>query len=124
MYGVVLWSDGEKNRAVIWCEDHGNLAFFKGDHTDGPGIAGIDPGDLVQFELAEEQQMRLAFNPRLVAADEYPTLAHDLRRAGPAAAPVASLPQEKSAREVSNILPFAPPGQAETAEERRRQSAG
>lgn len=120
MYGVVLWSDGEKNRAVIWCEDHGNLAFFKGDHADEPGIAGIDPGDLVQFELTEERQMRLASNPRLVAADEYPTLAQDLRYTGP----MASLPKEKSAQDVSNIVPFAPPERAAKTKTRTQRSAG
>ena len=28
MYGVILWSDQKAQRAVIWCEDHGKLAYF------------------------------------------------------------------------------------------------
>ncbi len=28
MYGVILWSDQEAQRAVIWCEDHGKLAYL------------------------------------------------------------------------------------------------
>ena len=28
MYGVILWSDQTAQRAVIWCEDHGKLAYF------------------------------------------------------------------------------------------------
>ena len=28
MYGVVLWIDKNAQKAVIWCEDHGNLAYF------------------------------------------------------------------------------------------------
>ncbi len=42
----------------------------------------MDAGDLVQFEVHEDRHMRLACNPRLVASDEYPTLAHDLKKAG------------------------------------------
>ena len=32
MLGVVLWSDSSENNAVIWCEDHGDLAYFDGTH--------------------------------------------------------------------------------------------
>lgn len=44
--------------------------------------ADLDPGDLVQFDIREDRRMRLASNPRLVATDEYPSLAHDLKKAG------------------------------------------
>lgn len=121
MFGVVLWSDNAQNRAVIWCEDHGNLAFFKGDLADGLSGQDIDPGDLVQFDLTEERQMRLASNPRLVAADEYPTLAQDLRRAGQ---PVTSLPRSTSADGVSNIVPFTAREREAAVAHRAHQSTG
>ena len=91
MFGVVLWSDRQKNRAVIWCEDHGDLAFYKGDCGETLDSVDIEPGDLVQFTVRAERNMRLASQPRLVASDEYPTLARDLRKAGqlPDADPVA-----------------------------------
>lgn len=82
MFGVVLWSDRQRNRAVIWCEDHGDLAFFKGEGADGAENSDIEPGDLVQFDLRREKHMRLASNPRVVASEEYPTLARDLQQAG------------------------------------------
>ncbi len=82
MFGVVLWSDNSQNRAVIWCEDHGDLAFFKGDESDGRGAVHLVPGDLVQFEMQEAHNMRLAVNPRMVASDQYPTLTMDLKNAG------------------------------------------
>ncbi len=44
--------------------------------------ADLDPGDLVQFDIREDKRMRLAANPRLVASDEYPSLAQDLKNAG------------------------------------------
>ena len=82
MFGVVLWSDQIRNRAVIWCEDHGDLAFFSGDDENVMDGAAMEPGDLVQFDVRSERHMRLASNPKLVATDEYPTLANDLMKAG------------------------------------------
>lgn len=78
MYGVVLWSDRRTNRAVIWCEDHGDLAFYR-------GVAGGDvamaAGDLIEFDLREEHDMRRADMPRLVTRRSHPTLGADLKRA-------------------------------------------
>lgn len=82
MFGVVLWSDQIRKRAVIWCEDHGDLAFFSGDDETAMDGAAMEPGDLVQFDVRSERHMRLASNPKLVATDEYPTLANDLMKAG------------------------------------------
>lgn len=82
MFGVVLWSDQIRKRAVIWCEDHGDLAFFSGDGVNALDASDMEPGDLVQFDVRADRHMRLASNPRLVASDEYPTLANDLKKAG------------------------------------------
>lgn len=83
MFGVVLWSDGTDSKALIWCEDHGDLAYFNaGDDTDRVRPS-LDPGDIVQFEMTEEPQMRRAWNPRIVAEEQYPTLAHRLQNAKP-----------------------------------------
>lgn len=37
MYGVILWSDEITQKAVIWCEDHGRLAYFN------PAVDEDDP---------------------------------------------------------------------------------
>jgi len=81
MYGVVLWSDSDQDHAVIWCEDHGDLAFYTGDGASALEGDSIDPGDLVQFEISEGREMRRASRPRLVAEHSHPTLARDLKRA-------------------------------------------
>ena len=92
MYGVIIWSDQALGRAVIWCEDHGDLAFYGGE-TDSPMTGSpLAPGDLVFFELREDEKLRQAFSPRLVAVDEYPTLTHDLRETG---REIASVTQAK-----------------------------
>ncbi|MDA8636223.1 hypothetical protein N9L70_07540 [Rhodobacteraceae bacterium] len=33
MNGVIIWSEHVSKRAIIWCEDHGRLAFFKAKET-------------------------------------------------------------------------------------------
>lgn len=100
MYGVVLWSDVSDKKAVIWCEDHGDLAFFGGASAsafDGPAL---DAGDLVHFEVTENAPMRLAQNPELVAESHAPALAERLRAAMMAAGNTCS--KEQSAQEPSN----------------------
>lgn len=79
MLGVVLWSDSDDNKAVIWCEDHGNLAFYNGGSHPSLDVFDFDAGDLVQFELTEEQHMRYARNPKRVSQSLYPSLAEDLQ---------------------------------------------
>ncbi|MCZ4351386.1 hypothetical protein O4H61_02545 [Roseovarius aestuarii] len=79
MYGVVLWSDCVENRAVIWCEDHGDLAFFRGEPD---GIMALTAGDLVEFDVRDGGEMRLAGPPRLVSHQSHPTLGQELKKAG------------------------------------------
>jgi hypothetical protein len=79
MYGVVLWSDCIENRAVIWCEDHGDLAFFRGE---AGGIMALSAGDMVEFDVRDGGEMRLAGAPRLVSRKSHPTLSHELKKAG------------------------------------------
>ena len=92
MYGVVLWSDKQKDRAVIWCEDHRNLAFFKNEANEEGRGTSFEPGDLVKFDLREIDDLRLAVDPCLVAPGEYPSLARELMRIGEEAKYKTSLP--------------------------------
>lgn len=77
MYGVVLWKDVEGSRAVIWCEDHGDLAFLATDEGVHGG-ATLDAGDLIHFEVTWDGNTRLANNPKLVVSEAYPTLPMEL----------------------------------------------
>ncbi|MFK7753141.1 MAG: hypothetical protein AB8B51_11395 [Sedimentitalea sp.] len=78
MFGVVLWSDTEVQKAVIWCEDHGDLAFYNHSADQGDAVAELDPGDWVQFEVTLDRHMRLATNPRLVSEALCPDIARTL----------------------------------------------
>lgn len=77
MYGVVLWKNTEGTRAVIWCEDHGELAFLAADDRLHDGKR-LEAGDLIHFELAWDGDTRRANGPRLVVSKAYPALATDL----------------------------------------------
>lgn len=66
MLGVVIWTDAAENKAIIWCEDHGKLAFL-GQCNHGEDFLKVDQGNLIQFDLAEYRTMRLAQNPRKIA---------------------------------------------------------
>ncbi|MCV6585016.1 MAG: hypothetical protein OIF47_05740 [Marinibacterium sp.] len=64
MYGVVLWSNSDNTKAVIWCEDHGDLAFYAEDRESAQAV--LDAGDLVQFDMRVDENMRYVKNPQLV----------------------------------------------------------
>lgn len=78
MYGVVLWTDETDRKAVIWCEDHGDLAFYTFEEKTLLDGHSLDAGDLVQFDMREEHNLRLARNPQRVVQAQYPGLAKSL----------------------------------------------
>ena len=104
MFGVVLWSDRQENQAVIWCEDHGDLAFYR--NGDLCGDVTLDAGDWVQFDLTTDQQHRLAQNPRLIAEGLYPDIADKLNFALTGSADGAPEPVQPQA----DILAFPSAG--------------
>ncbi|WP_146343979.1 hypothetical protein [Falsiphaeobacter marinintestinus] len=108
MFGVVLWSDPQEQKAVIWCEDHGDLAFYR-QPDDGEQVT-LDAGDWVQFEMTMDRQMRHVHNPRLVAEGLFPEIANALPQSGHGQnLPDAIRPQTRQSAE---IVPFRRPGQA------------
>ncbi len=110
MFGVVLWSDTIDNKAVIWCEDHGDLAYFSGKSELASGRGGevfatLDAGDLVHFELQEGAKMRHVRNPQLIEQGGHVALGEMLR----------GQPHEAS-RSASNLSPKAPSNAAYSAQ--------
>ena len=88
MFGVVLWSDHIERKAVIWCEDHGDLAFCNEVLNEDDEL--LETGDLIQFDVTLFQDMRLAQNLRKVSEGAYHGLADTLRMLpsdGPVAVP-------------------------------------
>ena len=60
MIGVVLWSSIERQKAVIWCEDHGALAYLHGQENLLAGCAWPDAGDLIELESETVGELRMA----------------------------------------------------------------
>lgn len=79
MIGVVLWSDVSDEKAVFWCEDHGDLAYYDA----ATGLRGRDdafqPGDMVQFDVSIERKTRRAHNPQIVQSNVCNGLMEGLR---------------------------------------------
>ncbi len=110
MFGVVLWRDEQEQKAVIWCEDHGDLAFYRNTGDQLP--VGLDAGDWVQFDMTMERHQRLAHNPRLVSQGVYPDLA-DALCAAPSQPSARDLPSQghgvlaQSERGSAQVIPFS-----------------
>lgn len=95
MYGVVLWADARDSKAVIWCEDHGNLAYYSDPQPGPASLPSFDAGDLIQFDLTEETACRRARNPERVVAGHAPHLSRSLGASRGNAAPTGD-----------NVIPF------------------
>lgn len=96
MLGVVLWSDSSDRKAVIWCEDQGDLAFVNA--ADGVLHQGefFDAGDLVQFDMQIKDSTRRACNTRLVI-EQVGTCLTDVLKSNP------------NDDVKGQIIPFSPP---------------
>lgn len=113
MLGVVLWSNVDEQKAVIWCEDHGDLAFYNRPE-DGRKVS-LDAGDWVQFDLTTDRHLRLAHNPRLISEGLYAGLVESLdgrdgprsRDRGPAAQKPATAQAGGTAGRSAQIIPIS-----------------
>ncbi len=97
MLGVVLWSDQEDRKAVFWCEDHGDLAYYEASSADLDCSEFFDAGDMVQFEVAVERRLRKAFNPRMVEERACAGLPETLKR---------NAPPPQASRQSAEIIAF------------------
>lgn len=78
MYGIVLWSDNEGRKAVIWCEDHGDLAFFE-DVIDQVNGTPLEAGDMVRFRSESGRRIRRAMDLERVADQRFPCVVNALK---------------------------------------------
>lgn len=79
MIGVVLWRDEPLTKAVIWCEDQGDLAFFS--NVAGADFPECNPGDWVEFDLSISGNVRIAENLTVLIEQGSPDLADRLSAA-------------------------------------------
>ncbi|MFY0309218.1 hypothetical protein ACFMBG_04885 [Leisingera sp. D0M16] len=79
MIGVVLWRDETLTKAVIWCEDQGDLAFYANE--GGAEFREFNPGDWVEFDLTISGNIRIAENLSVLIEQGSPDLADRLSAA-------------------------------------------
>ena len=103
MIGIILWSDSTDQKAVIWCEDHGDLAFLSSPDEVHLPDTFFAVGDLVEFEVSTRQNMRLARNPSRIGHSWGATLAQNLQ-AGTAASAAVTTPDVPETE--AKIIPF------------------
>lgn len=102
MIGVILWSDPDDMTAVIWCEDHGDLAYLSSPENTRLPDRFFEVGDMVEFEVSTQRNLRLAQNTKHLATSFGTTLKSVLK---------ASASRERRRSEVNTtgpakIIPF------------------
>ncbi|MGR3313138.1 hypothetical protein [Roseovarius indicus] len=83
MFGVVLWSGSATHRAVVWCEDHGNLAFLLGDRSSSGSSqqdVALVPGDIVKMQLRTHGDMRIIEEIELLEPEVYKDISRQLMK--------------------------------------------
>lgn len=98
MYGLVLWSDPKVFKALIWCEDQGDLAYFDGagESQAAEQEAGAfvpEVGDVLLFDVTDGGTLRRATNLRKLAHKDSADLIANLQEAAKQARAVEHLPQ-------------------------------
>lgn len=112
MMGVVLWSDQQVGKAVIWCEDQGKLAYVTGDQAELNTDLELQAGDLVSFSLRMQSRLRFAENLTVVEESGFQGLDETLKNSADRPSAKASPIRDEGAE----IIPFR-------AKAPRRQSA-
>lgn len=115
MFGVVLWSSNEDLSAVIWCEDHQDLAIWRRSAAAADNQPMPEAGDLVSFDVAEKNGVREASNTVLVASDHFSGLPYDLKNAATSQAvpsrdarmtSISSTAVTEALTDVAEVVPF------------------
>lgn len=84
MIGVVVWASSARQKAVIWCEDQGALAYLQGQDNLVESGDWPTAGDLVELETRMEADLRHAYNVRMITENWCPDLPERLRSTPPA----------------------------------------
>ena len=100
MIGVVLWSDPEEKKAVFWCEDQGDLAYFDGPDQNKSPCEKFSAGDMVEFDLLLDRKFRKAINAALIEERACSDFQDNLRQSAEATRSATA------AARSANVVPF------------------
>lgn len=115
MFGVVLWSNEQARKAVIWCEDHGDLAYYRTQDNDNS--VALTPGDWVEFDVVLSGTQRIAYAPTLINGGSFENLSERLVSFARTASKGRPSLTDKTppVSEMGKIEPFRVPGNANGA---------
>ena len=99
MIGVILWRDLDDGKAVIWCEDQGDLAYLDQMEDIIDSARSLSVGDVVRFDMSIRRNMRSALNVTRILGNWGATLGDALRK-------VPSDPETLDASTGPQILTF------------------
>lgn len=88
MLGVMVWSNPDKAVGVIWCEDHGQVAYLQGHDKLVPASDWPAVGDLVTLGFSMESGVRIAREVEVVTGRWAEGLPESLLAAASTIAPV------------------------------------
>ena len=72
-YDVIIWIEEKSGNALIWCDDHGQLAYFvAAECTSGPKDFSV--GDLVKFVEGYQGKVRRAYDVVVANPAQYTSL--------------------------------------------------
>ena len=106
MFGVVLWSNNDENSAILWCEDHRDLAVLQHEDMANRSVRFLEAGDLLSFDIVEENGVRRARNPVIVAPGHMPDIKRNLVRVMRKQTDDAALPATRPTTEFGQIVDF------------------
>lgn len=74
MIGVVVWSSETRQKAVIWCEDQGALAYLQGQHALQDDMCWPQSGDMLELETETRGALRCVTMVRMYREQSCPEL--------------------------------------------------
>jgi hypothetical protein len=83
MFGIVLWSDPKKHKAIVWCDDCAKLAYASASDIMLGENETLAVGDLVQFTLISFGDFRGCTNLRLLESQNAPNISKHLLQTVP-----------------------------------------
>lgn len=109
MFGVVLWRSPQTRTAVIWCEDHGDLALFDDGESTAKDVDHLSKGDLVHVDIKVENGIRRVRSAAIVDRGHDPDLPERLMGAATATNEATKTTAEVPMRATSTVVPFPGP---------------
>ena len=79
MDGIVIWSDTNAHKAIVWCSDNGDLAFAEGLDVLTGSFLMPEAGTMVAVKTRSENGLRSCYELTPLYHNAAPDLPQSLR---------------------------------------------